>query len=122
MKDQDADSLDANGNSPYLNLLSRILNKDLAKPRRKTAVNVWRKTQRHEIETRVKKVAAAAGTSKDHLAALRDRVARDMFNALSPAVQEKWKKQADKESSSALAEWQRNIKEEPSVAAADRQR
>ncbi|PPQ77494.1 hypothetical protein CVT26_006140 [Gymnopilus dilepis] len=123
MKDQDTDSSpETASNASYNAVISQMLGKEPGRPRRKTAVNVWRKTQRHEIETKVKELAAAQGTAKDHLAALRDKVARDMFNALPSATKEIWTKKADQESEAALAKWKQEFKDEPSLTPAERQK
>lgn len=121
MKDQDYDPMDSDPKNPYHALISQLTGKDSGRPRRKTAVNVWRKTQRHQIETKVKALAAAEGVARERLAALRDKVARDMYNALPADKQEFWRKQADEESELAIQQWKRSLNSEPSGEAVDRQ-
>ncbi|PPR07319.1 hypothetical protein CVT26_013679 [Gymnopilus dilepis] len=121
MKDQDACSSDSSTSNSLANVMSQLTGKDGGKPRKKTAVNVWRKSQRQVIDLKVKSIADAQGIPKDRMAALRDKVAREMFNALPAAVQAKWKEQALKESELANEEWERSQKEEPSEKPEDRQ-
>ena len=70
---------------------------------------------------RVKNLAKSQGIPNDKLAALRDKVARQMFNALPADQQEKWTKQAEDETKAASEEWERMRKNEPSTKPEDRQ-
>jgi hypothetical protein len=103
MKDQDLNPKESGVNNPYHALLFQLTGKEMGRPRRKTAVNVWRKTQRAAIEAKVKTRAANSGATRDKLAALRDKLAREMFSSLAEAEQEHWKTQANIESEAALA-------------------
>ena len=62
------------------------------------------------------------GVSKGHWAALRDKVARDLFGQLPTETQEKWKKQAEEETKFAIEEYERSLKADPSTKPEDRQR
>ena len=121
MKDQDLNSKESGASNPYHALLFQLTGKEMGRPRRKTAVNVWRKTQRAAIEARVKTHAASSGATRDKLAALRDKLAREMFSSLTDTEQEHWKSQANTESETALAAWKRNMESEPSTDPVDRQ-
>ena len=122
MKDQDLNPKESGVNNPYHSLLFQLTGKEMGRPRRKTAVNVWRKTQRAAIEAKVKTHAANSGAARDKLAALRDKLAREMFSSLAEAEQEHWKNQANIESEAALASWKSDMESEPSTDPADRQR
>ncbi|KAF8868525.1 hypothetical protein CPB84DRAFT_1857559 [Gymnopilus junonius] len=89
-------------------LLFALTGKGTVRPRQRTPVNVWRKTKRSEIEAKSKFIAEKDGLANDQLAALRDKVARDMFDALPDAEKEHWKQQAEVESSAVLDQWKRN--------------
>ena len=122
LKDQDTDSSDSKNTITYSETISHLTGKESGRPRKKTAVNVWRKSQRHNIEARVKELAKEQDIPKDQWAALRDKVAREMFNQLPAVVQEKWKKQAEEETRLALELHERSCKTDPSTVPEDRQR
>ena len=122
MKDQDLNPKESGANNPYHALLFQLTGKEMGRPRRKTAVNVWRKTQRSAIEAKVKTRAATSGATRDKLAALRDKLAREMFSSLTETEQEHWKNQANIESDTALAAWKRDMESEPSADPVDRQK
>ena len=122
MKDQDLNPQESGASNPYHALLFQLTGKEMGRPRRKTAVNVWRKTQRMTIEAKVKARAANSGATRDKLAALRDKLAREIFSTLPEAEQEHWKNQANIESEAALAAWKCDMESDPSTDPADRQR
>ncbi|PPQ85572.1 hypothetical protein CVT26_010356, partial [Gymnopilus dilepis] len=123
MKDQDTGGKpDPRSDPCFSNLVNQLSGKEAGRPRKKTAVNVWRKTQRDNIEVKVKNLAESKGVSKGHWAALRDKVARDLFGQLPTETQEKWKKQAEEETKFAIEEYERSLKADPSTKAEDRQR
>ncbi|PPQ82465.1 hypothetical protein CVT26_012727 [Gymnopilus dilepis] len=113
MKDQEIDPKESGVSNPYHSLIFSITGKEAGKPRRRTAVNVWRKTRRVAIELQVKRIAEEVGVSKDRWAALRDKVARDMFNALPEVEQEQWTQQAKLESDFAMEQWKNAMLGEP---------
>ncbi|PPQ84465.1 hypothetical protein CVT26_007395 [Gymnopilus dilepis] len=123
MKDQDAgDKADVRSDPCFNNLINQLSGKEAGRPRKKTAVNVWRKTQRENIETKVKNLAESKGISKDRWAALRDKIARELFSQLSKETQDKWKAQAEEETKLAVEEYERSLKADPSTKPEDRQR
>ena len=122
MKDQDLNPKESGANNPYHALLFQLTGKEMGRPRRKTAVNVWRKTQRSAIDAKVKTCMVNSGTTRDKLAALRDKLAREMFSALTETEQEYWKNQSIIESETALAAWKHDLESDPSTEPADRQR
>ncbi|PPQ76893.1 hypothetical protein CVT26_000663 [Gymnopilus dilepis] len=121
MKDNDVDVMEPSAENPFSALVQQLSGKEAQRPRKKTPVNVWRKTQRHNIEARVKNLAEAQGIPKDRWAALRDKVARQMFSELPAATQDKWKVQAGEESKAAFDEYERSVSSNPSTDPQDRQ-
>ncbi|PPQ76861.1 hypothetical protein CVT26_001499 [Gymnopilus dilepis] len=122
MKDQDAgDHTGASSNPFFKNLVSQLSGKEGGRPRKKTAVNVWQKGQRQVIEEKVKHLAESQGISKDRYAALRDKIARELFGQLSAEAQEAWKKQAEEESKLASEDYDRSLNASPSIDPKDRQ-
>ena len=83
MKDQDIDPKESGTQNPYRILLHKLTGTTIQKPRLKSAVNVWCKTQRQEIDAAVKEITQRNNTPRNALAATHDRVARDMFSKLS---------------------------------------
>jgi len=94
----------------------------LQKPRLKTPTNVWRKTQRREIDAEVKKILEHANIARSSLAATRDKVARDMFNKLPAAEKAQWAEQAKDEHEAVLARWKEDSEGACSDTPEDRQR
>ncbi|PPQ93426.1 hypothetical protein CVT25_004498 [Psilocybe cyanescens] len=88
---------------PVAMMMYKITGKGLPpKPRLKTAANIWRKTQREAIENNAHITKAQV---KKHMAALRDKVARQLFTKLDKDVREHWRQIAIKEYGEAFATW-----------------
>ena len=121
MKDQDLNPKESRASNPYHALLFQLTRKEMGRPCRKTAINVWHKTQHAAIEAKVKTRVANSGATRDKLAALRDKLAREMFSSLMETEQEHWKNQANTKSEAALAAWKCNMESEPSVDPVDHQ-
>jgi N-acetyl-beta-hexosaminidase len=102
MKDQDINPKDSGTHIPYRTLLHKLTGTSIQKPRLKLATNVWRKTQRQEIDAEVKKLGTIAWSS---LAATRDKVARDMFDRLPAEEQAGWAEQAKEDHEAAVTQW-----------------
>ena len=112
---------ESGASNPYHALLFQLTGKEMGCPHCKTAVNIWCKTQHVAIETKVKTHAVASGATRDKLAALQDKLAREMFSALTETEQEHWKNQANIESEAALAAWKHDMESDPSVDPVDHQ-
>ncbi|PPQ98301.1 hypothetical protein CVT26_013496 [Gymnopilus dilepis] len=121
-KDHDAGTKLNGPHNPYRALLFKLTGQQFDRPRAKTPCNLWRKTQREAIESQVKTLSAESPVPKTGLAALRDRVARDMFDELPEEEKQKWKFRAQQESADALKTWEKELKSPPSTAPEDRQR
>ncbi|PPR07590.1 hypothetical protein CVT26_002260 [Gymnopilus dilepis] len=120
-KDHDVDPMEPSADNPYNHFIFQLSGKEPGRPRKKMAVNVWRKSQCYNIEMRTKNLAKVQGVRSNRLAALRDKVAREMFQALPLEQQEKWAKRAEEETAAAIKERERCKKSEPSTKPEDRQ-
>lgn len=122
MKDQDIDPKDSGAQNPYRMLLHKLTGTSTQKPRLKSATNVWRKTQRREIDAEVKEMAKNGDLPRSSLAAKRDKVARDMFERLPAEERAGWAEQAKEEHEAALATWKEENEGKCSTTPEDRQR
>ena len=122
MKDHDIDLKNNGAHNPYRALLFKLTGQQFARPRAKTACNVWRKSQREAIEKEAKAMAASSNIPASGLAALRDKVARKMFLALPEEDRRRWQCAAIQESERALKSWDEEVKRPPSTKPEDRQR
>lgn len=116
------DPRESGAQNPYRLLLHKLTGTSSQKPRLKSPVNVWRKTQRREIDSEVQDITARNPVARNRLAALRDKVARDMFEKLPEAEKAQWVEQAKEEHEAALAQWKKDNDGSYSHAPADRQR
>jgi hypothetical protein len=122
MKDHDIDPRESGAHDPYRILLHKLTGTSTQKPRQKAPVNVWRKLQRKEIDFEAKKIIDKDKTPPSRHAAVRDKVAREMYNLLSPEEKAQWVGQAKEEHEAAMAKWKDDIEGSPSTAPEDRQR
>ena len=107
--------------NPYRALLFKLTGVGLQRPRLKSVVNTWRKTQRDEIEREVRRTVLRDGTPRSQLAKTRDSIARKMFEALSVEEQKRWGELAKEEHEAALKIWKEATTGKPSKEPADRQ-
>lgn len=107
--------------NPYRALLHKLTGVGIQRPRLKSAVNTWRKTQRDNIEREVRRIVLIDGTPRSQLAKLRDSIARKMFEALPVEEQKRWEEQAKEEHEAILEVWKDTTTGEPSREPADRQ-
>lgn len=122
MKNHNINSKDSGIHNPYRALLFKLTGKEPLCPQMKMACNVWRKTMQDMIEKKVKAMAASQSIAKSGLAALRDKIMRDMFSKLSEEEQRKWQFAAQQEANAAQTMWKEEIVLPPSTVAEDRQR
>ena len=122
MKDQDIDPNDSGAHNPYRTLLHKLTGTTIQKPRQKPPVNIWRKTQRAEIDREAKKIFAAEDTPRSKHAAVRDKLARDMYELLPPEEKAGWTEQAKEEYDVAMARWKQDTEGNPSTVPEDRQK
>ncbi|KDR66323.1 hypothetical protein GALMADRAFT_147927 [Galerina marginata CBS 339.88] len=123
MKDHDINSMDSGLDNPFRMILHKITGIPVQRPRQRSAVNTWRKTQRDIIEREVKlQTRKAGGVHRDKLAAFRDKIAKTMFNKLTKEEQAQWEEQAKEEQKDRLAEWKLAMESPASTEPAARQR
>ena len=121
MKDQDMDPKESGAQNPYRALLFKLTGVGMQRPRLKSAVDTWRKTQREEIEQEVRRIVSREGTHRSQLAKLRATVARKKFEALPVGEQKHWADLAKAEHDTALERWKEDITREPSKDPIERQ-
>jgi hypothetical protein len=116
------DRNDLGAHSPYRILLQHLTGTQLHRPRLKTAVNVWRRTHRDQIEAEVRKRAVASGWDKKKLAPLREKIAKDIFSKLSNETKEEWDRLAKEEHAQSLEQYTKDVTSRPATDPASRQR
>lgn len=107
--------------NPYHVLLSQLTGGTCGKPRQKTAMNIWRRTHTQNIEAEVKRRALEEGTTKKGLAALREKVAKELFAVVDPAERDACRERAVEEHTCDLAQWKKSVSDKPSTDPANRQ-
>jgi len=122
MKDQDIDPKESGAENPYRILLHKLTGTSIKKPRLKSATNVWRKSQRKEIDMQVKEITRVGSTPRTALAAIRDKVACDMFEKLPQEEKTHWIEVAKEEHDEALTGWKDDFEGSCSILPQDRQR
>ena len=115
------DPKESGAQNPYRALLHKLTGVGIQRPRLRSPVNTWRKSQRDEIEREVRHIVLRDGTPRAQLAKLRDSIARKMFDALPGEEQKQWGEQAKEEHGNALEQWKQATTGEPSKEPADRQ-
>jgi len=91
-------------------------------PRQITAVNVWRKGHREDIEAEASRRAQELGDSRKNFVSLREKVAKELFESLSQEEKTSWANRAKDEHHKATEKWKRESTASPSTNPADRQR
>lgn len=85
-------------------------------------MNIWRRTHTQDIEAEVKRRAFEQGVSHKGLAALHEKVVKNLFSAVDPVEKHEWKERAMEEHASDLARWKKSMLDQPSTDPANRQR
>jgi hypothetical protein len=122
MRDQEPDSRETGAMHPYSPLLCQLTSGTAGKPCQKTAMNIWRRSHTEDIDTKVKRQALEIGTMCNGLAALHEKVVKELFTKLDKTEKNEWKEQVKEEHASDLAMWKKGIVDEPSTDPADCQR
>lgn len=124
MKDNAMDPKESGVHSPYRILLHKLTGQGMQKPRRKSAKNFWRVTEKARIE----EVAVARVGPCDpkvlhkKLAAQREKVAVELYTKLSQDEKEEYEQMSLDEHKAALEKWERDANGPISEDPADRQR
>lgn len=100
-------------------LAYRLTGPSIQRPRLKTPINVWRKTQRAAIDKVVKRKGVVP---QNEQAKVRDKAAREMFENLPVEERDRWAKQAKEEHKAALEARKNETQVNPSSEPADQQR
>ena len=116
------DPTESGTQNPYRILLHQLMGTTIQKPRRIYVVNVWRRTQPKEIDCEAKIITDKENTPRSKLAAVRNKVARELFEQLLQVEKDQWTEQANEEYEAAMAKWKRETEGRPSTTPEDRQR
>ena len=116
------DPRESGAHNPYRTLLHKLTGTTIVKPRQKSPVNIWRKTQRKEIDLEAKKITERENTPRSKHAAIRDKLARDLFEKLPEQEKAQWVEQAKEEYDAAVSRWRDDTEGNPSTEPEDHQR
>jgi hypothetical protein len=119
MKDQDIDPRDSSAHNPYRTLLHKLTGTTIKKPRQKPLATIWRKTQHKEIDLAAKKLE---NVPRSQAAAVRDKLAWEMFEQLPEDEKAQWMEQAKEEYEAAMAGWKEDTEGNPSTLPEDCQK
>lgn len=107
--------------NPFHLLLNQLNNQTKSRPRVPIPWNVWRKDSKAAIEKEAHRRADLQGVPLKNLAPVREKVVREMYNALSQEHKDKWEERAKSQHTKAVKKWEAESKEPPSTAPRDRQ-
>ena len=93
--------------NPYDLLLQNLTGVGHSKPRKKTAYNLWAKTQSAVINAEVKNVIVQWGARPKDLVNIRCQVTRRLFMGLPEEERVHWEQQSVEEHAEAMKEWTR---------------
>lgn len=110
MKDADSDLLDTGPNSPNRLLLHKLIGTGAQRPRYQSPASFWRKSHKAEIETETLRRAQLAGVTKKKIAPIREKVVKELYAALEPAVRADWTRIAKDDHDEAVAKWENDLK------------
>lgn len=102
-------------------ITSKLLGLELKLPRRRTAYNVWGPKHRAEVDPVFQQRVDELSVGKEHHAAIRSAVYKDLFERLPADTQKKWMDIAEHEHEDAVAEVKKKFKQSFSTSPADRQ-
>lgn len=122
MKDQDIDPRESGAQNPYRSLLHKLTGNTIQKPRQIPPVNIWRKTQRKQIDFEAKKITEQENLPRSKHAAIRDKVACNIFQRLPDEDKAQWVEQAKEEYDAAVLRWKEDTEGSPSTTPEDRQK
>ncbi|KAF9553007.1 hypothetical protein CPC08DRAFT_767853 [Agrocybe pediades] len=109
MKDHDLDPKDSGLHNPYHTLFYKLTGRAVNRPRRKPAINVWRRAHNQEIEDATKVEVLKRGAKKSEVASLREKAARKLYDKLSSEEQMTFEQQARDEYDVDLARWKEDM-------------
>ena len=121
MKDQDINPTESGAQNPYQILLHQLTGTTIQKPRKIWVVNIWRRTQCKQIDCEAKIIAERENTPQSKLAAVCDKVVRELFEKLPELEQQQWMEQANEEHEAAVTKWKEATEGRPSTLPVDHQ-
>lgn len=107
--------------NPFRLLLDQLNNRSSPRPRVPIPWNIWRKDSKAIIEKEARRRADEQGVPLKNLAPVREKVVREMYDALSQEQKDRWEKRAKSEHAKAVKKWEAESKSLPSTAPRDRQ-
>jgi hypothetical protein len=120
------DMISDTGTSPanlYHLILCQLTGTKPKAPCLSSATNVWRRSNRKEIEAETSCEAERLNKNqKSDVASIRERVAKRLFEALSAEERDEWTSMAKEEHTEAMQKWIKELDQSPSTHPADRQR
>jgi hypothetical protein len=123
MKDHDLDPKDSGLSNPYRVLLHRLTGTSSQRPRMRSALNTWRRTQAPVIEAEVRRLVLLEGViSRPEVFTLRERVAKKLFSLLGEDERKEWGVHAKEEHDVAIETWKNETQADPSEEPAARQK
>ena len=123
MKDHDLDPKDSGLSNPYRVLLHRLTGTSSQRPRMRSALNTWRRTQAPVIEAEVRRLVLLEGViSRPEVFTLRERVAKKLFSLLGEDERKEWGVHAKEEHDVAIKTWKNETQADPSEEPAARQK
>jgi hypothetical protein len=123
MKDHDLDPKDSGLSNPYRVLLHRLTGTSSQRPRMRSALNTWRRTQAPVIEAEVRRLVLLEGViSRPEVFTLRERMAKKLFSLLGEDERKEWGVHAKEEHDVAIETWKNETQADPSEEPAARQK
>lgn len=123
MKDHDLDPKDSGLSNPYRVLLHRLTGTSSQRPRMRSALNTWRRTQALVIKAEVRRLVLLEGViSRPEVFTLRERVAKKLFSLLGEDERKEWGVHAKEEHDVAIETWKNETQADPSEEPAARQK
>ena len=115
MKDHDLDPKDSGLSNPYRVLLHRLTGTSSQRPRMRSALNTWCRTQVPVIEAEVRHLVLLEGViSRPEVFTLHERVAKKLFSLLGEDERKEWGVHAKEEHDVAIETWKNETQADPS--------
>ena len=122
MKDHDLDPKDSRLCNPYRVLLHQLMGTSIQRPRMKSAINIWHRTEAPVIKAEVQCLMLVGGIPHSEVVTLRERVAKKIFLQLPEEERKGWGVQAKEEHEVAIENWRNEMQADPSEEPAARQK
>ena len=120
MKDNDLS--DTHKENPFTVLLAQLTSHNTLRPRLQIACNVWCHEQKVSIEKETRIRADALKIPLNKLAPVREKVVKEMYDALNDSQRSSWERKAKAEHEVEMEKWKMQMKNPASTSPAERQR